>query len=204
MPLFRDDRVGVVYCSAKWIREDGEQWGEGWGGGYFTPHRGAVTPYFIMDNFVYFSSSVVRRECFEKVGLFDESLAMGIDWDLWLRISIHYNFDYVDESLIRYRSGHSGQMSGNLTGRLDCAMAILSRFLAQHANSLPRSAVRSAWAYAYCNRGMYHGYFDSDISRAYYLKAIRTKPTYLPAWFGLARNIFSGKKRAQGQCTPAH
>jgi len=43
--------------------------------------------------------AVVRQECFKKVGLFDEKLPRFQDWDLWLRISRHYNFEFIDEPL---------------------------------------------------------------------------------------------------------
>lgn len=44
-------------------------------------------------NFIPALSVVVRRECFNKVGGFDENLVYE-DWDMWLRLSQFYQFIY--------------------------------------------------------------------------------------------------------------
>lgn len=46
------------------------------------------------------SMFMVRREAFEKVNGFDEALVTFVDLDLWMRISEHYDFDYVDDPII--------------------------------------------------------------------------------------------------------
>ncbi len=43
--------------------------------------------------------SLVRRECLDKIGLFDENLPRLQDWDLWLRISKYYRIGFIDETL---------------------------------------------------------------------------------------------------------
>lgn len=49
------------------------------------------------------SSVLIRRACFDVVGRFDENLRIGEDWDMWLRLSEHYDFDYVREPITRIR-----------------------------------------------------------------------------------------------------
>jgi glycosyltransferase involved in cell wall biosynthesis len=44
---------------------------------------------------------LVRKECFDEVGLFDEELSSCQDWDMWLRIAARFEFDFVPEILIR-------------------------------------------------------------------------------------------------------
>jgi len=48
---------------------------------------------------------VVKRECFDKVGLFDENLILkGFDdFDMWLRILRHYEARYIHAPLALYR-----------------------------------------------------------------------------------------------------
>lgn len=58
------------------------------------------------------SSAMVRRCCFETVGVFDRSLTSAEDLDMWLRIAIRYPFAVVKESLTFYRQ-HSDSMSKN-------------------------------------------------------------------------------------------
>jgi len=47
--------------------------------------------------------AMVRRACFDRVGAFAESLTAGEDWDLWLRVSQHFEFANLDEPLATYR-----------------------------------------------------------------------------------------------------
>ena len=55
-----------------------------------------------------------RRACLEKVGLLDESLHYGMDYDLWLRLCTHYRFNYVPGILANYRfHEQSKSVSGN-------------------------------------------------------------------------------------------
>lgn len=50
------------------------------------------------------SNMLIRKECFDKVGGFDNELSYGEDWDLIIRLRQHWHFLYVDEPLMCYRS----------------------------------------------------------------------------------------------------
>ncbi|MCS6866628.1 MAG: glycosyltransferase [Gemmataceae bacterium] len=90
------------------------------------PPRGFVLPQLITQNFVCFSSCVVKREVFARVGAFDPQWDLAIDYDFWLRVAQFYAFEYVAEPLVRYRTGH-GNLSKKLRDRVDTALAILHR-----------------------------------------------------------------------------
>ena len=62
-------------------------------------------------NFVQNSSVMVRRECFDKVGLFDEVFPIAKDYDMWLRIRRFYEFGHIPQILARYRI-HQGNVLG--------------------------------------------------------------------------------------------
>jgi hypothetical protein len=49
------------------------------------------------------SAVLVKRKCFEKVGLFDETLVAFEDLDLWIRLSRYYQFDYASSELVKIR-----------------------------------------------------------------------------------------------------
>jgi glycosyltransferase involved in cell wall biosynthesis len=57
-------------------------------------------------------SVVVRRCCFETVGVFDRNLRSLEDWDMWIRIASQYPFAVIKEPLAYYRQ-LSGSMSKN-------------------------------------------------------------------------------------------
>jgi hypothetical protein len=49
------------------------------------------------------SSVLFRRECIDRVGVFDESLTFIQDTQMWLRIGKHFGFGFTDLCLLRRR-----------------------------------------------------------------------------------------------------
>jgi glycosyltransferase involved in cell wall biosynthesis len=54
------------------------------------------------ENVITTSSIVVRRAGFDVVGLFDETLFSGQDYDMWIRLGQVFDLVCVDQPLIRY------------------------------------------------------------------------------------------------------
>jgi len=63
---------------------------------------GWISNVLILKNYICNSTPVMRRECINKVGNFDESIFTPADWDLMIRISEKYRVGYIDEPLTRY------------------------------------------------------------------------------------------------------
>ncbi|HPU29249.1 MAG TPA: glycosyltransferase [Syntrophorhabdaceae bacterium] len=57
------------------------------------------------------SSVVIRRDIFEVVGLFDESLPVCEDYDMWLRVTSRYPVLFIDKPYIIKNGGHGDQLS---------------------------------------------------------------------------------------------
>jgi glycosyltransferase involved in cell wall biosynthesis len=57
------------------------------------------------------SAVMMKREIFDRVGLFDETLPACEDYDLWLRIACRYPVYLIDAQLIIKTGGHSDQLS---------------------------------------------------------------------------------------------
>lgn len=57
------------------------------------------------------SAVMMRRELFDRVGRFDESLPACEDYDLWLRITARFPVHLIDTPLIIKRGGHADQLS---------------------------------------------------------------------------------------------
>jgi len=75
---------------------------------------------------------VLRRECLEKGGLFDESLALmgSEDTDLWLRLATAgYTFGYINQPLLQYRV-RRGSMSSRITRQIYSRSARLDKYFA--------------------------------------------------------------------------
>ncbi len=193
MPYFSNSSVGVVYSIAKYIDENGSPFAYTLESKYLRPQSGSVTENLYLDNFIPFSSAVVRSKCFEEGYLFDESIKMGIDWDLWLRISVNYMFELVDEPLLNYRIGHSGQMSKNLEERQRCSDRIMQEFLEKHPGILSDRVVKRALSYTHCNRGYYFRGINMAKSNDHYLKSLKFNPLEFAAYKGLLMNLFKLK-----------
>ena len=57
------------------------------------------------------SSSLFHTSVIKDVGLFDESLDVCEDYDLWLRITAKYTVLFLDQPLIKKFGGHTDQLS---------------------------------------------------------------------------------------------
>lgn len=180
LALFADPQVGVVYSRRKWINQDGLEIS----GNERTLRRGEILDHIFVDNFICFSSCVIRRSCLDAVGWFDEELPMGIDYDLWIRLAARYRFDYVDERLVKYRTGHAN-LSKNTMKRYDCAQKIMRKALDDPLISSRFSwyVPRLAWADTWSNMACYLAANGSkkDAWR-YVAKALLQLPVYPQLW----------------------
>lgn len=132
--------VGLVYCGSVFMLEEerrkvleavpairGRVYGELLGKNYLT----MITP-------------LVRRRCFEVVGYFDPDLASCSDWDMWIRIARHFEFDFIPDILaVNYI--HGEQISSNLEKKIAAREHILRKYereLAAYPSSLAESLRR--------------------------------------------------------------
>jgi glycosyltransferase involved in cell wall biosynthesis len=59
------------------------------------------------------SAVMIKKNLFEEVGLFDETLPACEDYDLWLRVSCRHPVHLIDTPLIIKRGGHEDQLSAS-------------------------------------------------------------------------------------------
>ncbi|MCP6757347.1 MAG: glycosyltransferase family 2 protein [Fischerella sp. CENA71] len=75
------------------------------------------------------SSAMVRRICFDTVGLFDRDLAYAPDLDMWVRIALRYPIAVVKEPLLRYRQ-LPNSFSRNRQGMMKDIRAVIEKTFA--------------------------------------------------------------------------
>ncbi len=151
IPRFENPEVGVVFSNI--ICVDGE--GEVIDIPPMERVGGKISGPLMIDNFIPFPTSVVRAKILEEVAGFDEKLTMSIDYDLWLRISVHHLFAYVEEPLANYRIWE-GQMSKKTGERLDNFFQLLERFLLNNPDVVSQAEKDRAWAHVFVTRGGWH------------------------------------------------
>jgi hypothetical protein len=98
--LDQNPQVGLVYGQMFPIDPDGT-WHlratrcTGWG----QPGPAMIFEQLVMRNLIPTPTVVARKRCFDHVGGFDPSLTCSEDWDLWLRIALHYEIAFMPEPL---------------------------------------------------------------------------------------------------------
>jgi len=185
LPKFADhEEVGVVYSRRCQMMADGKLLEDDTREFY----SGRITEQLFKDNFITFGTAVVRRRCLQELGVFDESYRMGIDWELWLRISTKYEFAFVDDVTYMYRVW-PGQMSSNWRGRYQHAFRIMEAFLDRYPGLLSAGVIREAYAHSYASRGRLRAIVDGDYGNGLRdaVAALRHDFTFIPAWKLLAR-----------------
>ncbi|MCP2730017.1 glycosyltransferase [Limnofasciculus baicalensis] len=81
------------------------------------------------------SNPLIRREAFDKVGGFDESLTHAEDWDMWLRLAAQYQFVVVSSPQILYRVSPNSSSSDIWKMETGC-LQVIERAFSQAPKSL--------------------------------------------------------------------
>jgi glycosyltransferase involved in cell wall biosynthesis len=142
-----------------------------------------VLPLMFQQNFIPFSSAMVRTATLVSVHGFRETYRHANDYDLWLRIAAQgYVFACVDDVLISYRTGH-----GNLTSRSDVqlktALEIMDRFVSDYPGRLSRIFARRCYGETYCHLArVYQSQGKHTEALRWAFKGIGAIPGHLHAW----------------------
>jgi len=111
--LEENPSVGLVYAQAWEVNEKGMVTSlrkPGFAQGSYVRSGRKEVGRLLFWNHITCSTVMVRRRCFDDVGLFDPQLRVGEDWDMWVRIAKKYDLAYVDRPLARYLK-HTGNIS---------------------------------------------------------------------------------------------
>ena len=100
--------IGLVHSWLMLI----DNWGNFTGRVVKNDLSGWVEPKILERNQIGSPSVMIRRRCFDFVGLFDPQLQTTQDWDMWIRMSRRYQFMALPEPLVYYRQ-HQNNISKN-------------------------------------------------------------------------------------------
>lgn len=105
--FLKNDHLGMIYTDVDIIDENGS---------IIQKHykaAGIDMPLPARIRFINGCSTMIKRECFEVVGMFDESLKHCHDSDMWFRIGERYRMLRIPSPLVKYRIGNES-LSSNL------------------------------------------------------------------------------------------
>ncbi len=120
---FTSSKIGLVYSDSFVINEiTGEKKRT-----HQLKNKGMVFDKLILHNFVY-AFPIMRRECFDNCGLFDVTMPAAQDYEMWLRISEKYEFEYVDEPLAIVHIHEGVRISTNYKNKIIGLKAINDKY----------------------------------------------------------------------------
>lgn len=141
IPLFESrPRLGVVYSDREWIDEHGN----------LIPtrkvrrHRGShLFNKLLYENFVPMSTPIVRRSIYNHVGGFNEKLLRAPDLEFWLKVSLSYDFDFVDEPLALHRKW-SGQLTQDKQSGATACCDIIEQFIIDNTELVDKQTINTS------------------------------------------------------------
>jgi glycosyltransferase involved in cell wall biosynthesis len=133
------------------------------------------------------STVLLRKECFEKVGLFDKGIVFGPDYDMWIRISKEFQFDYIVDPLVKYYV-HDNKLSTNCEIMIK-GMEAINRKYDQFFALSSRN-----YSYRYLGLGVYYCYSgDMKKGRENLLKAMKLHPFEIRHYFNTCLSFFGAQ-----------
>ncbi|MRX54258.1 glycosyltransferase [Bacillus idriensis] len=169
----KNEKTGVVYTGIKKISENNVE--------YQTPiHRGNILSKLFINNCVDSTSTVmVKKNVLLKVNGFDLDLPSCQDWDLWIRLSLITEFDFVSEPLVNYYRHDGDRISTNFNSVLKGHLAMYNKH-ENLAKELPNKNEQKF--YFYIGKRIFRAAIIhqnnefTKIGRKFFLKAIKTYP----------------------------
>lgn len=137
----------------------------------------------ISENYVGTSSVVIRKTVFDRVGLFDESIAGPEDFDMWLRVTSLYNIGFIDMIGHRYRVRTESITTRGDKRLIPHKVKILERELERPnlpspvRTKLKRKLSHELWALGFTHQA--DG--DMTLARRYYARSLR-EANYWRSW----------------------
>lgn len=120
------------------------------------------------------STPLIKKECFLKTGLFDETLPSAQDWDMWIRIGQYYEFDFVTEQLVKYYL-QDDSITRNREAKIE-AYRIISKKYKNSIKNLPKRV--KAEHYFYLGKMFWWRRKLAQCCR-YFIKSISTHPALI-------------------------
>jgi len=128
----RDESVGVVYTGT-FIETDGtlQQ-------GRVPGVKGNIYPKQIWGDHVSETSTwLVRKKCFSTAGTFDEQLPARQDYDMTLRLSQQYKYEFIREPCVVIHRDASGRISSDVEKRIAGSLMVLAKIEEQIRDQRP-------------------------------------------------------------------
>lgn len=139
--------------------------------------RGNLLYQLMLKNPIATPTLVVRKSCLDEVGCFDENMSYMEDRDLWIRLALRWDFEYIDEALVKVFMHGNEHLSRDLLGQTQGRAILLNRY----QDLLSKN--RKKWAGLHvCQGAQYCQLGDMKQGRSNLFKGITIYPGYWLAY----------------------
>ena len=174
-------KIGVIYTGSYYIDEKGNQ--------IRKVHVPIKEGYIYEDllragGYLCLSSTLIKRECFKKVGLFDENLPPCEDLDMWIRIAKYYKFSYIKDLLVATRI-HNNQ----ITNDSEALIEGIKKIQVKYNKELGKRPYSNSIRYFHLGNKLCHLRKRKE-GQKYFIKAISIYPFCIKYYVYLLCSIF--------------
>lgn len=90
--------------------------------------QGNIFNKLLKENFIGIPTILIKKECFDEIGLLDDSYKALEDWELMLRIAQSYEIGYINEPLYTYYINNSDCISGNIGAYFEARLKLVQKY----------------------------------------------------------------------------
>ena len=90
--------------------------------------RGNLFKQFALGNPIHTSTVFIKKKCIKEIGLFDETISYMEDRDLWIRLAAKWDFEYIDQPLIKILVHQKPKLSENIENQIKGRKKIIERY----------------------------------------------------------------------------
>jgi len=157
------DKVGVIYSGFFYVSDkSGKIISES-----VPTLRGNVYTNLLKGCILGSPTPLIRKSCFQKAGLYDDALSSCQDWDMWIRLSKYYEFDFIADIVAKHHV-HGAQISVDLNSKIQARKTLIRKYqtdLSKHPSILSEHSRRLGVLYCLAEH--------SKEGRKYFLDSIK-------------------------------
>lgn len=183
--------IGAAFTSYEYINEKGKII---WDNPYVSDEKGVLKNWLTniaQKQIIQPPAKVVKRSIYERLGSF-YGVEYGEDWEMWVRIAMHYKVAYSPEVLARYRvhekniSGRSMRTGQNIRD-IDTVIKTIRLYLPDDVRNKITAISRRNFAeyYVRLSHKFYHEYNDTITAIRQAIGSMKLYPNLLTLRLGI-------------------
>lgn len=153
-------------------------------------HSGRIAHLLLKDNFVSMNTAMTKKTCFNEMGGMSGTRRVADDYDLWLKFSARFKFQYIPEYMVFYRV-MKNQISTNKKLRFETNEKIIVDFIAKYPDAITEKQKKEGLAAFYSRKARHYAKENKTESWNAIKKAIALTPFSLQTWRSALKVLIS-------------